>query len=204
MYIYIYTYRQGIPWRHLSYFNTCLKHWVGVEGGGVAIETLSWSGRHGAPPGKWRAGVGGDVFCFNVKKYIVLYSVLCTSWGWERGKTTFFFILLYLISDISNYKKRAAIGSQTQVLPTGAATKPQTASQLCSCEFDMILPHPFSIVTTASQLFSNYFSSSQSLQLFSTVLKVVPSFSPPLAQLLSPLPCSSRLSHGGLQASVGF
>ena len=43
-------------------------------------------------------------------------------------KQRFFVYLLYLISDISNYKKRAAIGSQTQVLPTGAATKPHTAS----------------------------------------------------------------------------
>ena len=45
-------------------------------------------------------------------------------------------------------------------------------------EFDVILPHSFSIVTTASQLFSDHLNSSQFLQLFSTALKVVPSLLP--------------------------
>ena len=42
-------------------------------------------------------------------------------------------------------------------------------------EFDVILPHPFSIAITTFQLFSDHLSSSQFLQLFSTALKVVPS-----------------------------
>ena len=60
-------------------------------------------------------------------------------------------------------------------------------------EFEVILPHPFSIAITTFQLFSDHLSSSQFLQLFSTALKVVPSL-PPSPQLFSPLPCSSQLS----------
>ena len=80
----------------------------------------------------------------------------------------------------------------TQVLPIGDAAKPQSFATRFS-EFVVSLPHPFSIVTTASQLFSDHPSSAQFLQLISTALKVVPSL-PSSAQLFSPLPCSSQLS----------
>ena len=49
------------------------------------------------------------------------------------------------------------------------------------CEFVVILPHPFSIATTTSQLFSSHLSFSQFSQLFPTALKVVPS--PPTIEL---------------------
>ena len=42
------------------------------------------------------------------------------------------------LAEVSNYKKRAAFGSQKQVLPIGDATKPHTASQLCSLSFMMM------------------------------------------------------------------
>ena len=72
------------------------------------------------------------------------------------------------------------------------------------CEFVVILPHPFSIVTTTSQLFSDHLSSSQFSQPFSTGLKVVPSL-PTSAQLFSPLPCSSqRLSTNLTSAHLVF
>ena len=76
-------------------------------------------------------------------------------------------------------------------LPIGDAADPHSFSTLF-CEFIVTLPHPFSIVTTTSQLFSGHLSSSQFSQLFSTALKVVPSL-PTSAQLFSPLPCSSQL-----------
>ena len=96
------------------------------------------------------------------------------------------------MAEVSNYKKRGALGSQKQVLPIGAAVNSHSLATLFS-QFDVILLHPFSIATTASQLFSDHLNSSQFLQLFSTALKVVPSL-PPSAQLFSPLPCSSPLS----------
>ena len=79
----------------------------------------------------------------------------------------------------------------TEVLPIGDAAKPHSFATRFS-EFVVSLPHPFSIVTTASQLFSEHLSSAQFLQLISTALKVVPSL-PSSAQLFSPLPCSSQL-----------
>ena len=42
------------------------------------------------------------------------------------------------LAEVSNDKKRAAFGSQKQVLPIGDATKPRTASQLCSLSFVMM------------------------------------------------------------------
>ena len=78
-----------------------------------------------------------------------------------------------------------------QILLIGAGGKPHIFSTLF-CEFVVTLPHPFSIVTTTSQLFSDHLSSSQFSQLFSTALKVVSSL-PTSAQLFSPLPCSSQL-----------
>ena len=62
-------------------------------------------------------------------------------------------------AEVSNYKKCTAIGPQKQVLPIGAAAKPQSFATRFS-EFVVSLPHPFSIVTTASQLFSDHLSSS--------------------------------------------
>ena len=79
----------------------------------------------------------------------------------------------------------------TEVLPIGDAAKPHSFATRFS-EFVVSLPHPFSIVTTASQLFSEHLSSAQFLQLISTALKVVPSLLSS-AQLFSPLPCSSQL-----------
>ena len=76
-------------------------------------------------------------------------------------------------------------------MPIGDAGGPHSFSTLF-CEFGVILPHPFSIVTITSQLFSGHLSSSQFSQLFSTALKVVPSL-PTSAQLFSPLPCSCQL-----------
>ena len=76
-------------------------------------------------------------------------------------------------------------------LPIGDAADPHSFSTLF-CEFVVILPHPFSIVTTTSQLFSDHLSSSQFSQLFSAALKVAPSL-PTLAQLFSAIPCSSQL-----------
>ena len=73
----------------------------------------------------------------------------------------------------------------------GDAADPHSFSALF-CEFVVTLPHPFSIVTTTSQLFSDHLSSSQFSQLFSTALKVVSSL-PTSAQLFSPLPCPSQL-----------
>ena len=81
--------------------------------------------------------------------------------------------------------------------------KPHTFSTLF-CEFVLILPHPFSAVTTTSELFSDHLSSSQFSQLFSTALKVFHLFQPlnsfhffpaflNSSQRLSPLPTSSQL-----------
>ena len=55
-------------------------------------------------------------------------------------------------------------------MPIGDAADPHSYSTLF-CEFVVILPHPCSIVTTTSQLFSDHSSSSQFSQLFSTALK---------------------------------
>ena len=68
---------------------------------------------------------------------------------------------------------------------------PQSSS-LLFCEMVVILPHPFSIVTTTSQLFSDHLSSFQFSKLFSTALKVVPSLLTS-AHLFSPLLSSSQL-----------
>ena len=81
--------------------------------------------------------------------------------------------------------------------------KPHTFSTLF-CEFVLILPHPFSAVTTTSELFSDHLSLSQFSQLFSTALKVFHLFQPlnsfhffpaflNSSQRLSPLPTSSQL-----------
>ena len=63
------------------------------------------------------------------------------------------------LAEVSNSKKCTGIGPQKQVLPIGAAAKPQSFATRFS-EFVVSLPHPFSIVTTASQLFSDHLSSS--------------------------------------------
>ena len=82
---------------------------------------------------------------------------------------------------------------QRQGFPIGDAADPHSFSTLF-CEFVVILPHPFSIVTT-SQLLSGHLghlSFSQFSQLFSTAVKIVPSL-PTSAQLVSSLACSSQL-----------
>ena len=49
------------------------------------------------------------------------------------------------LAEVSNFKKRAAIGSQKQVLPIGDATKPHTASQLCSLSSTSFCLIPFQL-----------------------------------------------------------
>ena len=49
------------------------------------------------------------------------------------------------LAEVSNYKKRAAKGSPKQVLPTGAATKPPTASQLRSLSSTSFCFLPFQV-----------------------------------------------------------
>ena len=66
------------------------------------------------------------------------------------------------------------------------------SSSVLFCEMVVILPHPFSKITTTSQLLSDHLSSSQFSQLFSTALKVVPSLLTS-AHLFSPFLCSSQL-----------
>ena len=49
------------------------------------------------------------------------------------------------LAEVSNYKKGAAFGSQKQVLPIGDATKPHTASQLCSLHSTSFCLIPFQL-----------------------------------------------------------
>ena len=56
---------------------------------------------HIATDGKNKAGVGPDVF-FIKRKNTVFFSVLCTSRGWERGKTALFTIARLEIIFYSN------------------------------------------------------------------------------------------------------
>ena len=86
-----------------------------------------------------------------------------------------------LSTEVSSYKKCTAIGPQKHVLPIGAAVKFHSFATLFS-EFAVILRHPFSVVTTTSQRFSDHLSSSQFLQLFSTGSKL---FHPSPSQLNS-------------------
>ena len=98
-------------------------------------------------------------------------------------------------AEVSSYTKRIAIGPQKQVLPIGAAAESHSFATLFS-EFAVILRHPFSVVTTTSQLFSDHLSSSQFLQLCATSSKLFPPpFSAQLFHLFPALPnTSQRLS----------
>ena len=97
------------------------------------------------------------------------------------------------LAEVSNYKKLAAFGFQKQVLPIGAATKPHTASQLCSLSSTSFCLIPFQLgppLLSSSQTISTLLNFCNSFQQLSKLFHP----SSPSAQLFSPLPCSSQLS----------
>ena len=109
------------------------------------------------------------------------------------------------LAEVSNFKKRAAIGSQKQVLPIGDATKPHTASQLCSLSSTSFCLIPFQLwppLLSSSQAISDLLNFCNSFQQLSKLFHLSPpqlkSFHlfPALLNSpwqLSPLPTSSSL-----------
>ena len=90
-----------------------------------------------------------------------------------------------------------------QVLPIGDAAKPPSFATRSS-EFVVSLPHPFSIVTTASQLFSDHLNLSSSLCNSSQSCSISPLLSSALftsSLLFSTLPNDSHLCPPRLHSS---